>query len=142
MNCTDVQNKSLDYLEENLPANEMAAVQAHLEQCASCRQYMQFVKKAYSTIDREKELQVNPFLATRVIQQSRTGKAPVRKPALIWLQHALAVIILAAGIFLGVNTGMRMHAETSQQEQITYSTSYYIDDLKQENVEILISEQP
>jgi len=143
MNCQDIKHYSLDYLEQKLPEQKQAAFLRHLESCESCRAYMQFVREAWTGIEEEKQLKANPFLATRVMQEvapQETGKRPV-KPALLWLQNAIVVLFIAAGIFVGVNTGIRMYEESPGQEQPTYATTYFINDLEQENVETLISEE-
>lgn len=140
MNCKTIHNKALEYVEKRLPEAQQQALHEHLKGCSECRQYINFIQQVYGEMEAEKNQEVNPFIATRIMQKHQAGERVQQRPVAVWLQNAVMAIVLAAGIFIGVNTGMETHESAVIKKQVSYSTTYYIDDIEQENIAVLLSE--
>ena len=142
MDCKDIQNNIIFYLEGDLSKTRQKSLESHIDNCKKCREYLQFIKSTLGILEEEKQKQANPFLATRVMNTIEQESAPAKtqNTVFVWLQHAVAVIILIIGIFWGVTTGINMEQKVNQEQIAGFSTEYYINDIKQENIPLLLDE--
>ncbi len=52
MDCAEIRKSSSDYLEEDLPPQKLAGVQAHLSKCGPCRAFVETLSSTISLLTR------------------------------------------------------------------------------------------
>jgi anti-sigma factor RsiW len=123
MTHREIQAHLLLYLDGELPEQKRAAVDAHLRQCARCRDYMYTLKTVWQA-DQTHRLTPPPYLWTRIEARMREA-APVR-PSWIWLSDrlgwlgrpALLAATLLAGILIGTYLGNPAAAPAPEESPI------------------------
>ncbi len=145
MKCSEVHKQLLQYLDKELPENQMKHIHQHLETCASCRSTYENTRKAWNAL-RNEEISHQPFFYTRLKQRmenrktrSAPGFAGVGRKI---LQPAIYFIILGLGIYIGVHLGQGMQTQNetaSSAQQINYIEDYarsqYLNGMELEIVE-------
>lgn len=107
MNCKDVHNDLIFYLDHELNEVKMEAVQKHLEVCDDCRDFLDVLKMQMQFIGEEKKQMVSPFFYTRL-----SAKIERQDELLIsfsgrknWIQSVVFACLLAIGILSGIYLG-------------------------------------
>ena len=68
MNCSEIEILLTDYLDQNLAANEVSAVEAHLSECAACRELAQDATLAVTFMGRAESVDAAPSeLVNRIL---------------------------------------------------------------------------
>jgi hypothetical protein len=135
MNCEQIKEKLVDYLDGALDAASMESVQQHLETCAACRQEMEELKIIFTDMDKRPMEQPGPSLAEgfrRMLQSELNVQAaegilgqsapPARRgktiglPVRVLWQAAAALVILLGGIWIG--TRIKSNPEGSTPDQM------------------------
>ena len=114
MNCQSVTDKLTFYLYEELPAEERAAVAAHLEVCASCAAALGELERLRTALDRRPAREPSPELLVRcrealeeaLDREEQGWRALVRSwfivpPGVSALRVTAALTILLVGFSLG-----------------------------------------
>jgi len=110
MNCQLCQKELDAYREGLLPDGIKVPVEEHLKSCKICAESYQLMILANTVMDKEKTIQSNPFLATRImaeieeleLQREQYQRIPVYQKV---LKPALISISLAAAMFIGIIAG-------------------------------------
>ncbi len=140
MNCQLCQKELDAYREGKLPRDMKTQVESHLKTCATCSGIYRLQILADKVMDQEKDLQSDPFLATRVMasienleDSDKPGTAFIRilKPVLI-------TVSMAAAIFFGIMLG-NLSRPVTDREKIPVELAL-IDDAAIESVNILSNE--
>jgi predicted anti-sigma-YlaC factor YlaD len=110
MNCQLCQKKSEEYREGKLPECIRVQVEMHLNNCKNCSEIYNLESIAYKVIDQEKEIQSNPFLATRImaqIKEMQKEKSSVKSVPSFQriLKPVLIGISVTAALFIGILAG-------------------------------------
>ncbi len=138
MNCKSTEKKLIFFLENNLPDHQEAeAIASHLDLCPECRKKMEYLRETLSLLDKEKTVQVDPFLFTRIqgrLEYIGKEKSRILKPLFI---AAALIVGLFSGILLGQLT-VRPSKPFSGQE---YEIAYLFHDNQIENMENLLLEE-
>lgn len=99
MNCDRVAERMSSYLEGELPPDERARFDSHLESCPDCRELLDLMRTARAAMEDIPELEVPPALLhrLRVIPDRKSGF----RASLEWLMRpALQPALGAAAIFM------------------------------------------
>ena len=68
MNCNEIEILLADYVDRNLAANEISAVEAHLSECAACRELAQDATLAVTFMGRAESVDAAPSeLVNRIL---------------------------------------------------------------------------
>jgi len=68
MNCNEIEILLADYLDQSLAANEVSAVEAHLSECAACRELAQDATLAVTFMGRAESVDTAPSeLVNRIL---------------------------------------------------------------------------
>jgi len=103
MNCQLCQKELDAYREGLLPDGIKVPVEEHLKSCKICAESYQLMILANTVMDKEKTIQSNPFLATRIMAEiEEYQRIPVYQKV---LKPALISISLAAAMFIGIIAG-------------------------------------
>lgn len=131
MNCDNIQDHIFYNTTDSLPKDEQKLLKEHLNSCTHCQQLYQIQKAYSSTIDNEKELNIPPFLMTRIQARMEQQVIPQNNWTLFsTLSTSIVAIGLFIGLFIGNFTINKNHTEIQENE-----ISYLFNDLKIENVE-------
>lgn len=141
MNCQLCQKNLEAYQEGRLLSDMMTQVESHLETCDSCKRIYNIQLLANRVIDSEKETEVNPCLATRVMAGIETlENAGYEKESfnVRILRPAIITISLAAAVFFGIVLG-NLSRPARNLNQIPVELAL-INDASLESVNILSNE--
>ncbi len=75
MNCAQFESILADYVDGTLAAPERAAVELHVSECASCREFMADVTGAVGVLRQLDEIEPPPGLITRIAYATPQGKS-------------------------------------------------------------------
>jgi predicted anti-sigma-YlaC factor YlaD len=131
MNCNLCKQELEAYREGRLPDGIVAQVSAHLVSCKDCADIYQMEALANRVINEEKEVQSNPFLATRVMAEIETlgqnGVISKRIPVFTRvLKPVLITISIFTAILLGVLVG-NIYQPSRQLSKIPIEMTYMND---------------
>ncbi len=110
MNCLTCQQKIEEFQSGTLPDDLKKSIRIHLDECEDCKLAYAALVLTEKVITDEKIIDVNPFLATRVmaeIEQSGMDDAEYS----VWtvfkrsFQPALGIATIVIALFLGVVIG-------------------------------------
>ena len=107
MTCDTVRPLLDGYLDNELPASEVAAVRAHLDECATCRQRLDALRATGVALRQHAPALMAPDLlrnrvsaALRAAQAGDASRPAARKRRTFWLGQ------LAAGIAIAVASSL------------------------------------
>ncbi len=134
MNCKKQRTDILLYAEDLLDENDRRDVELHMEACRDCREFMVYVKKSLLAAEREKNIEPNPFLATRImnaLEAKQHKGSTIRR----WVPGFAFAILFVAAVIGGINLG-KLYSRTilSNKNELQEEVSY-IDDIEQEQIE-------
>lgn len=140
MNCKTIHPDLIFYLGNELPEERRIVVQEHLNECADCMKFYEFLKFQMQLISQEKNPEVSPFFYTRL--SARIDNNPKIASGKSWtgiLQPAFFSIILLIGIYGGLKLGD--NASTSARQQDTTNSIPLLDDFEAEPIESFLLEK-
>jgi predicted anti-sigma-YlaC factor YlaD len=142
MNCSRVRKKLIFYAEGKLEGRESEQVSLHLADCKQCNHLYEELQSTLEIAEKRIPLEPNPFLYTRIKEKleatgqtgEKTAHAPVYRKVLI---QVVMSVMLMIGIYAGNRLG-NFYENSQQQTLATSSTEYYINDMQQEKLEVLL----
>lgn len=155
MNCTEINKNLIFYIEKELSSEKEKIVKEHLEECDKCKHLYNEMEKTLGVIKNESKVEINPFFYTRVKAKMEDVKefslSPVFRFAFMRiLQTSVAVVLIAFGVFVGVQMGdnylknsMVAGNDQTLSKYQEYSQQLYLDGLTVESIEtsLLIKEE-
>lgn len=142
MNCKQINNKLIFFIEKSLPDNEIQEIETHIENCDSCKQLFAILKSSLKVIDEEKKVNTNQFLYTRVMQQIENRKKQSSfAPQLLLkkvLQPAFYGAILVVGIGFGVTLGNMVTNQSNNTLANNDMEEIFFNDFDQEPIETFL----
>jgi hypothetical protein len=140
MNCKKHRNDLIGYLREELPEERMTEIRTHLDKCGECRSFAGYLSSTLDVIRIEREVEPDPFLATRLegllTPSGAAERASVRKPRLI---PALAfTFFILAGVLGGWGLGNLLASDANAEKVAANQIRLMMDDLQQEPMETFI----
>ena len=103
MNCLEVRDQLGEYLDQELPADLRAAVQGHLEQCATCRVNLEAMKATAGAIASLPEPELPGELWNRI--EGKLAANPIARSIRPWGWFRIPPRV-AAGIILLIGVGL------------------------------------
>lgn len=141
MNCQLCQKELDAWRDGKLPGDMKIQVESHLKECETCSGIYQMQLLADKVIDREKELQADPFRVTRIMAGIENLKGSGYEPANTFIKVLRPVLVtasMAAAIFFGIMLGNLSKPVT---DSLTIPVELaLIDDASIESVNILLNE--
>jgi len=138
MNCQLCQKELDAWRDGKLPGERKIQVESHLKECETCSGNYRLQLLADKVIDREKELQADPFRVTRIMagidNLEGSGNEPAN-PFIKVLKPVLVTASMAAAIFFGIMLG-NLSRPVTESETIPVELAL-IDDIAIESVDIL-----
>jgi anti-sigma factor RsiW len=71
MTCRELVDVITGYIEGTLPAADRARVDAHLEECSSCRTYVEQMRDTIATLGSLREQQLSPAMRASLLDAFR-----------------------------------------------------------------------
>lgn len=72
--CNDLVELVTDYLEDALPPLQRARVEAHLDECNGCREYLAQMRQTIAVLGRLRAESIEPVMRDRLLQVFRDWK--------------------------------------------------------------------
>jgi len=137
MNCKNVKNNFIFFLENELTEEKRVEMEGHLKVCSDCSHLREEFSKLWETIEHHEKIQPSPYFWTR-LKQRITEYEEGRKPVLGWLKGligwarpAVGVAVLLICVFLGYSLGNFPQAvngqTTSQVDERTLALQQFFD---------------
>ena len=141
MDCKEFQDYLFAYAEGELSPDERHAMQGHARSCRSCSRLLEGFRVMEATIQKEREMEPNPFAATRILQYLENEDRRRNRQALSVLRPialALALFLaLSIGFIIGNHGLSRTERVSSGQEIESLRTDLYIADFVDEDIPLL-----
>lgn len=145
MDCKIVHHNLLDYLENNLQPGTKKDIEAHISECESCRGLVSGFQSVEAIIEKTKETDPNPFMATRIVQYIENeltnyerNRVSVLRPILV---TSTVLCAIAIGVLIGKVNSDRLIVKDENQSQIeNLKTELFIHDFIDENKTLLVKE--
>ncbi len=115
MNCQQIEDQLIDYIDQNLDQEEHQAVAAHLKDCQSCSNALQELQGVFGAIDSEPIVLPNPSMKLDFDEMLEKEKSSLqdskvvslenrpKKPWKTALQIAATITLIVAAYSLGKN---------------------------------------
>ena len=119
MNCKNIENKLIFYIEDKLSDSENLQIRQHLEKCSECSKKAEFIRLSLASIGCQESEKVNPFIATRILSKIETDKKLSVKKV---LQPVFIAILVLFTILLGnfsANTYFKYKYKVADYQDIT-----------------------
>ena len=111
MDCKEVQNRIIQYIEKTLTESQEKSINLHIEKCESCSKLFNEMEKTYGLIESDESIGTYPFFAENVLNKideldkTSVQKVPERDSfsyvfGRIAITGIAAVIILVVGIYI------------------------------------------
>ena len=129
MNCKDVQDSLIFYIESELNPHDNEQVGLHLQNCPECQYLFNQLKCSLDFINNEKQKEVNPFFVTRVMEGLKQSK--VKQGAFDWLkikQYSLQVAVYSIMIAFSLFIGYYLGKDKSNVDQANISKGTEVTD--------------
>ena len=141
MNCNECQTKITSYPEEKTSPETLRSIKKHLEFCAECRAFYTASGCVDVFVAHEKQVKVNPFMATRVMAQIEKQKSIKANSVFIRTlkpQPLLVAASIVLALFLGVSAGS-FYQPANLAEQVPEEL-LYLDDAEMESLSYFMNE--
>lgn len=104
--CTLIEEKLVDFIEQQLDDELTERIRQHIESCSSCRKLVEQFGAIWSSVDEFEEIEPSPFFQTRLearLDDEIVGKSPdpIWKRVFPTLQPVAIVVALLLAVFSG-----------------------------------------
>jgi predicted anti-sigma-YlaC factor YlaD len=140
MKCKKCRNNLIGFIRGQLPEPELVLIREHLTGCEECRLFASYLSSTLNVIQAEKQLEPDPFLATRIEGILQAGATPARRlqPMLRLIPAAVFTFFILAGIAGGFGLGELIAPRVTEDQMARNELTILIDDLQQEPLETFI----
>jgi len=141
MNCSSCQKQLESYINGNLSGDILKSLKTHLEECEECHQVYTSMVITDKVINREKELKVNPFISTRIMEHINQQEKVSVNRSFGWsrvLQPMLLTASVALALYIGISAG-NLYQNTTAQNSIPEELML-MDDASMESLNLIITE--
>jgi predicted anti-sigma-YlaC factor YlaD len=150
MNCKEVENKLIFYVENELSLKDKEAIGEHLKTCSSCNALYRKIKADIDFLHKDKIEQINPVFYQKLEQKIKKSEKEHRKINLkqVYFQvlaYAAAIILAVfIGVALGkdyqVNEELAMDENENLSEFQLFAESYNTEMSLEDTYEVMITD--
>ena len=141
INCDNIQNDLIFYIEGELPEDKKHAVEEHFRSCNHCNHLYDELRKTLIIIDHEKQIEPSKNFYETLTDKINQEEKPIRSLTYTLKQVLAYAAVIAIGIFIGSLTGVVLDNSSSQELSQNTQESIYWNDFMQEPIEsFLVSE--
>ena len=135
MKCNKISNDLISYADGSLSAERRDHIDSHIEDCSECKEFLFSLEEALKVIEKDKEVNENSFLYTRLLAKLDTKEKDSRFIAKRFIPAFAFSAILLIGILGGINLGKLYSESTSGYSNELQEEISYIHDIRQEPIE-------
>lgn len=145
MKCDKLHNDLIFFAEGSLSTKRKNEINDHLSKCDTCRKFVDELTYSMEIIDKEKTVETNPFLYSRILDkinnyEQSANTYRVFAPKI--LRPVFVILLILFGIFSGIKLGNSYSSRYTDEDSELQIITYYLNDLQHESVEtILLSEE-
>lgn len=145
MDCKIVHHYLIDYQENNLQGGIKLDIEAHFSECESCRQLLTGFQSVEAIIEKARNADPNPYMATRIVQHIENELSTYKRTGIFVLRPILltstVISAIAIGILIGKVNSERISGNDENPSQIeNLKTELFIHDFIDENKTLLVKE--
>jgi hypothetical protein len=140
MNCKNCRNDLFGFIRGTLSEREESRIREHLEGCAECRSFVDYLRTTLNVIQKEKIVTPDPFLSTR-IEGILTEPIPLTHKLSIQTRLVPGLMmsfVILAGIASGIGLGTLISANVVNDPRSDDEFNILMNDLQQEPIETFI----
>jgi hypothetical protein len=145
MKCNKLYKDLIFFVEGSLSPERKKEINYHLSDCDTCRKFVNELTYSLEIIDKEKKIETNPFLYSRILYKINNFEESAhtfRVFALKTLRPVFVILLILFGIFSGIKLGNSYSSKYINEDSELQIITYYLNDLQHESVEtILLSEE-
>jgi predicted anti-sigma-YlaC factor YlaD len=145
MKCNNINKDLIFFAEGSLTGTRKEEITRHLSECKTCRDFTRELDLAFKIIEKDREVDVNPFLYSRVSAKIKSGEETENifvTTAVKLLRPVFITLLILSGIFSGFKLGTYYSEKYSYSDPQSQTIAYYLNDFQHESVEsILLSEE-
>ena len=145
MKCNKLHKDLIFFVEDSLTPERKNEINYHLSECYACRKFVNELAYSLEIIDKEKKIETNPFLYSRILNKINNYEQSAntfRVFALKILRPVFVILLILCGIFSGIKLGNSYSSKYTDEDSELQVITYYLNDLQHESVEtILLSEE-
>lgn len=142
MNCKQINNKLIFYIEKSLSSEDMQQVNYHLNRCDSCKNISVLLSSSLNIINKEKRVEVNPFMHTRVLQALENRKNQTGLAFNAMFKRVLQPMLYSAILVVGIGFGISMGNMATKSPYNTYANAdmdeLFLNDFNEEPIEFFL----
>ncbi|MBU2651065.1 MAG: zf-HC2 domain-containing protein [Bacteroidetes bacterium] len=144
MDCKTFYGKLPDYFRKEPDPEFKREMDKHMEGCVDCQRLAERIQSLETLIDREKEVKVNPFMTSRILNYLENRMAVPETPRIYFWKPALVTLGLLAAMAVGITLGsggakMTMTEEDSLDK---IRSGLFVNDFMDENISINQNPEP
>jgi len=145
MNCKQIKNKIIPYIDSELSENETHSFDSHINNCVSCSALFENISKTMNSFENNNNLPDDFYFYTRLkqkIENKYNYQTPVYKKI---LQTAVMSCLLLIGGYMGIYIGNQYKAnnytaEENRAQQIrNYAEENYLTEMNTDKFESLFT---
>lgn len=153
MNCIEVKNNLVFFIEDSLAEKKMIDIRNHLKNCNNCSELFQKLKADFLFVKNDKVSELNPFFYNRLtekLQNKNNNKESAfgLKTQQLYIQVAAYAAGIILAIFLGIGLGADLNISNSfvienadeATEYQVFADSYNLSEADEYTYEIQIAE--
>ncbi|MBN2613312.1 MAG: zf-HC2 domain-containing protein [Bacteroidales bacterium] len=135
MQCKEIHNDYIGYLDGTLDAETNSMIEEHLLSCNHCRDFVERLKSLQVTIEREKNIQTSETFFENIQDKlEHLPKSPDVKTYSLAFRIAASVALIMFGTWMGLWIGKGFHMNSSLSNDYK-DEIYYLYDIQQGIVE-------
>ncbi len=129
MNCRGFEEKILNYIDGELPAKEMQAMQEHQASCSHCAALLEQVKGTYNAFNDELDIDLPDAesFADEVLERYEKSQSPALYSLIRKTIAVAASVILMAGMAAGIIAGTSIAKTSGTTEETDYFSALASD---------------
>ncbi len=131
MSCHYNRDLLKNYWDKLPPESVINLCTQHAQKCASCKTAFTIYQAFNTTIEDEKRITSNPYLATRIIESIQTNHRPFNLFSLkpIRITIAAATILIVIGFGIGIGQLFISNSPTNKLSDISYFNDNSIEQI-------------
>lgn len=138
MECKKCKENLIFFYESSLKKSVMDNIRQHIENCTDCKKAYKQIARSFEVINKEKQIVLNPFIATRIIQEIE-NESNIRNVGIIRkLQLAFYTLMVVFALSIGILLGNSYQLIESNGLATNQIDELFINDFEQENIELTI----
>lgn len=150
MNCKEIKEILIFFIEGSLNPDIAVQIQKHLEKCNECKAFSLKLKSVLSLIEMEKIKETNPYFLMKVMERlkNKSRSNDIFKTFHLFriMKPVLAIMLIGVAIYTGILLGgsysnkyestVMLNSRGIQLQSI--ADEFYLNDLGMENIETLL----